>query len=189
MQYYPAFLDVRGRPCVVVGGGTVAWRKAKVLMDCGACVTVVSPDGAPALAAAARRRALRWVRRRVKSSDLARAWLVVAATDHPTVNRLVARHGGLINVVDQPALCTFIVPSVVRRGRLTIAISTAGDSPTVSKWIRRDLAARYALFGTVLARMRRRRRAVHAQVQGMAPRRRRLEVALREELRRVGLAP
>ena len=114
--------------------------------------------------------------------------MIVAATNDQAVNRLAARHGWLVNVVDQPALCSFIVPSIVRRGRLTIAISTAGDSPTVSKWIRQDLTARYAPFGTVVSRMRRRRRAVHAQVQGMAPRRRRLEAALREELRRVGIA-
>ena len=188
MRYYPAFLDLRGRPCVVVGGGAVAWRKAKALIECGARVTVVSPDGTPALAASARRGAVRWTRRRVKASDLTRAWLIVAATNDPSVNRLAARSGKLVNVVDQPALCTFIVPSIVRRGRLTIAISTAGDSPTVSKWIRQDLTARYAPFGTVVSRMRRRRRAVHAQVQGMAPRRRRLEAALREELRRVGIA-
>lgn len=191
-RHYPVFLDLHGKHCLVVGGGAVAWRKAKALLMCGARVTVVSPQVARPLAALARRRRVRWIRRRFRAQDLAPASLVIAATDDQQANQAVFRAAQrlrrLVNVVDQPALCTFLVPSVMRRGELTIAISTAGGSPALSKWLRRDLARRYdARFARVLSRMRRWRAPVHAAVAGPAARRRRFEQLLRHELRRAGI--
>lgn len=193
MRYYPAFLDLQGTPCVVVGGGGVAWRKAKSLLACGARVTVVSPEVVHPLAALARRGRITWCRRRFRGSDLNRAFLVIAATDDQGVNRAVSARARarrrLVNVVDQPALCTFILPSVMSRGALTMAISTGGASPALSKWLRRDLAARYGAWAPrLLERMRARRAPVHAQTASPRQRKRRLEAVLRQELRRAGVA-
>lgn len=192
MRYYPAFLDVQGKSCVVVGGGIVAWRKAKALLDSGAQVTVVSPQVVRPLQRLSRQRRLRWVRRRVRASDLASAFLVVAATDDQPVNRAVSRWAvrrhRLVNVVDQPALCSFIVPSVMRRGALTMAISTSGVSPALSKWLRVDVTRRYGpRFARVLTQMQAWRRHVHRQTASPAARKRRLEVLLQQELRRAGV--
>lgn len=191
-RYYPVFLDLAGKPCLVVGGGAVAWRKAKALLDCVAQVTVVAPQVVRPLSQAAAQGRLRWVRRRFRASDLASAFLAVAATDEQAVNRGVfaaaQRWRRLVNVVDQPALCSFIVPSVMRRGALTIAISTAGGSPALSRWIRRDLARRYdARFARVLSRMRRWRPKVHAALTHPQARKRRFEALLRQEFRRAGI--
>ena len=174
---------------MVVGGGGIAWRKVNTLRACGAQVTVVSPEVVRPLAAMSRRRQIRWQRRRFRPGDAARAFLVVAATDDQAVNRAVfaqaSRRRRLVNVVDRPALCSFIVPSVMSRGALTIAISTGGASPALSKWLRRDLTARYgAWVPAVLERMRVLRRTVHAQQAGPRRRKRMLETLLQRELRR-----
>ncbi len=192
MRYYPVFLDLQGQSCVIVGGGAVAWRKAKVLLACGAQVTVVSPEVVRPLQVLSRWRRLRWVPRRFKPGDLAHAFLVVAATDDQPVNRAVSRGARrlrrLVNVVDQPALCSFIVPSIMRRGAITMAISTAGASPALSKWLRQDLARRYGPpFARVLTRMRRWRTQVHRQTSSPQARKRRLETLLQSELRRAGI--
>ncbi len=141
--YYPAFLDLSGRLCLVVGGGTVAQRKAEALLEAGALVTVVSPRLTKGLKALAEDGAISAMVRRYRRGDLRQAVLVVAATNNPTVNQSVAadasRRGILVNVVDEPALCSFIVPAVVKRGDLVLAISTGGKSPAVAKRLRRDL--------------------------------------------------
>ena len=160
--YYPIFLDVNGRRCVVVGGGLVAQRKITTLLASGARVTVVSPSVTRRLAGYARQGRIRHVARRFKSCDLDDAWLVVAATDDQPVNELVSRAAAarriFANVVDQKPLCTFIAPSIVRRGELTIAISTAGGSPALAKKLRRDLTrtigADYAKMLQLLKRLR-----------------------------------
>lgn len=192
MRYYPAFLDLQGKPCVVVGGGAIAWRKAKSFLACGARVTVISPDAVKPLQALSRRRRIVWQRRRFRPGDADRAFVIVAATDDQTVNRAVfaraAARQRLVNVVDQPARCTFIVPSIMSRGALTMAISTGGASPALSKWLRRDLAARYgATFPKILERMRGHRAAVHAQTAAPRARKRQLETLLQDELRRAGV--
>lgn len=192
MRYYPVFLDLQGQSCLVVGGGAVAWRKAQALVAAGARVTAVSPEVVRPLQALSRQRRLRWVPRCFKSCDLEQAFLVVAATDDQQINRRVSRSaqrlGCLVNVVDQPALCSFIVPSVMQRGALTIAISTSGASPALSKWIRRDVAKRYGpRFARVLNRMASWRPQVHRQTAGPAARKRRLETLLARELHRAGI--
>lgn len=137
MNYYPINLDLSGRKVLVVGAGSVAQRKAKSLVECGARVTVVSPEFCPALA---RMSGIRRVRRGYRKTDLRGACLVISATDSEAVNRRVWEHGraaGIpVNVVDQPELCTFTVPAVCRRGAIVIAISTGGGSPALSGRIR-----------------------------------------------------
>jgi precorrin-2 dehydrogenase/sirohydrochlorin ferrochelatase len=143
--YYPMMVDLAGRRCLVVGGGRVAERKVALLLDCGAEVEVVSPAATPKIADLAARGAIRLARRTVRPADLDRAFLVFAATDDAQVNQSVAHEvrkaGGLVNVADAPEACNFLVPSVVRRGDLTITISTGGGSPALAKRLRQRLEA------------------------------------------------
>jgi len=140
VNYYPAFLDISGKKVVVVGGGTIAERKVLALLKAGAVVTVVSPALTPRLSREKEKNAIRHVGRGYRRGDLKGSFLVIAATHTPAVNSRVARDApSPVNVVDVPKECTFIAPSVVRRGPLTIAISTGGKSPAFSKTIRKDL--------------------------------------------------
>lgn len=170
MAYYPVFLEVAQRPCLVIGGGAIAYQKAKALVGCGASVTLVSPEIGPAIRMLVRQGRVRWRRRRFRAGDLAGMELAIAATDDPSVNlaasRAARRRGIWINVVDQPRLCSFIVPSVVRRGKLAIAISTSGASPALSKWIRKDLEKRY---GRELGRLLERSAKIRPAVQKAVP--------------------
>ena len=143
--YYPIYADLRGRRCVIIGGGPVAHRKATTLLRHGAQVTVISPLLTPRLATRARAGAVRHIARTFRASDLRGAWLAYACTDDQRVNERVARAARearlFANVVDQPSLCSFIAPAILRRGRLTVAVSTGGASPTFAKHLRRRLAA------------------------------------------------
>lgn len=136
---YPAFLSLAGKRVLLVGGGAVAARKARALARGGARVKVVAPRVCPAVLKAAER----VVVRRFRPSDLEGATLVICATADEALN---ARVSGLCrkkriwaNVVDRPALCDFILPAVVRRGRLEIAVSTGGASPYLARHLRRRL--------------------------------------------------
>ncbi len=142
-EYYPVYLKLPGRKCVVVGGGKVAERKVKSLLDCGASVFVISPELTPGLEEASARGEITAVRRNFKISDLENAFLVIGATDSCEVNGLVAEECStrniLVNIVDEPNRCNFIVPAVVRQGPLSISISTDGRSPMLARRIREDL--------------------------------------------------
>ena len=141
--YYPIFADLHGRRCLVVGGGVIAQRKVTALMSCGAHVDVISPTVTPQLATYARAGRIRYLPRAFRPRDLARMWVVIAATDDHAVNRLVARaaqaHRVFANVVDTPQQCSFIAPAMFRRGPLSIAVSTGGASPTLAKRLRTEL--------------------------------------------------
>lgn len=142
--YYPAFLDVGGVRCVVVGGGSVAARKVRALVEAGASVSVVSPCVCGEIEAmAAEGGGVECRRKPFEPKELEGAFLVVAATDDAAVNEAVGREararGVLVNVVDQPTLSTFIVPATVSRGRLQVAISTGGASPAFAKRLRERL--------------------------------------------------
>lgn len=160
--YYPVFLDVRGRRAVVVGGGTVAERKADGLVRAGAQVLVVAPEATTSLEAWAREGRIELERRMFRDDDVAGAFLVYAATDNVAVNHavyaLAEASGVLANVVDDPAHCSFIVPSVVRRGSLQLAVSTGGAAPALAKRLRRELEGHYSeewgLYVDVLAEVR-----------------------------------
>ncbi len=145
MGYLPIFVSVSGRRCVIVGGGEVAERKVRALLDAGAEVRVVSPALTPGLDHLAATRAIEHRARRWQSGDLDDCVLAFAATDDPQLHRAIAAEARSlkipINVADEPDLCDFIAPSVVRRGELQIAISTSGASPALAARIRRDLEA------------------------------------------------
>lgn len=168
-RLYPAMLDLRGRTCLVVGGGTIARRKASELLRCGAFVTAVAPEWAAGFARLKGRR-LRQITRAFSPGDLAGCTLAVAATDDESVQRLVssaaAGVGILCNVVDVPGLCSFQVPAILRRGPLTVAVSTAGLSPLFAVRLRDHLmeVLEPAVTKDLLrvARARRRIRALHA---------------------------
>lgn len=143
--YYPAFIDLRGRPCLVVGGGSVAARKVFSLLRSGAEVTVISPEINSVLEIEVELGMIRWIPREYTRGDAKGFFLVIAASSNDSVNRAVADDvgDGLINVVDSPNRSTFIVPSVVNRGGLVIAVSTSGKSPALASRIRRELEMSY----------------------------------------------
>ncbi len=140
---YPLFLDLADERVVVIGGGRVATRKVRVLLRTGAAITVISPRASGAIRQWADRGRLAWKPRRYRRGDLRAARLAVAATDDLAVNERVcgeARAGRiLVNCIAPPAAGNFIVPSSIQRGGCTLAISTAGASPSVAKQLRLDL--------------------------------------------------
>ncbi len=147
MRYYPVNLDVRGRACLVVGGGKVGTRKVGTLLECGARVKVVSPETDRRLERLAGRGAIELLRKKYESGDLEGVFLVIGATDDQALNRRIhqdARHTGcLCNIADRPELCDFILPSVVQRGDLVISVSTSGRSPAFAKHLRQELEDRF----------------------------------------------
>lgn len=167
MKYYPVFLDVRGRRCIVVGGGTVAERKAVSLFDAGADLSLVSPGLTPILRDLALKGKITHYPKPFEEQDLAGAYLVIAATNDAAVNEAVARAcrkaGILVNAATSPDAGTFVVPSVVERGDLLIAISTCGDSPALARKVREELERTYGPeYGVFLEKMALlRRRLLH----------------------------
>ncbi len=143
MNLYPIFLKLDNRKCVVFGGGTVAEHKAKTLLSYGANVTVVSPDLSEGLFGLWKNGKIVCHYRNYRPGEIKGYWLVIGATNDRTVNRQIFeeahREGVLVNVVDDPPLCDFYVPSIVRRGDLQVAISTAGRSPALAREIRKML--------------------------------------------------
>jgi precorrin-2 dehydrogenase/sirohydrochlorin ferrochelatase len=146
--FYIACLRLRGRRCLVVGGGDVGLEKVEGLLACDADVILVAPEAHPALAQFAREQSIRWERREYQPSDLDGCLIAIAATDNSEVNIRVSedaeRRAMLINVVDVPPLCNFILPAIVRTGPLAVAISTAGASPALAKRMKREIGE---LFG------------------------------------------
>jgi siroheme synthase-like protein len=144
-NYYPVFINTKGRRCVVIGGGNVGEEKVKRLLECEADVVVISPqvkDGVRGLVTGGK---VTWVRRQYRPGDLEGAFIAIASTDDNHVNRQIALEAEqrkvLLNVVDVTPLCTFIAPSVARRGEVTIASSTGGASPALARTFREELMA------------------------------------------------
>lgn len=141
--YCPVFLDLEGKKCVVIGGGEVALRKVRMLLECGADIAVISPAFHPNLWPLAKNGSIRVIQRPYKTGDLRGAVLVIAATGRRETNRKISREAGKkriwINVADDPERSDFIVPSFFRRGGLTIAVSTSGMSPALARKIRTKL--------------------------------------------------
>ena len=140
MGFIPIFLQVQGKPCLVVGGGEVASRKVALLLDAGAQVTVISPEVTDEIKELAGSQRVTLLRRAYRTGDMQGCHLVYAATDDRDLQRRLAdeaRQSGIfINVADAPEFCSFIAPAVVRRGRLQVAISTAGASPAFARQLR-----------------------------------------------------
>ncbi|MFN2488539.1 MAG: bifunctional precorrin-2 dehydrogenase/sirohydrochlorin ferrochelatase [Actinomycetota bacterium] len=142
--FYMACLNLTARRCLVVGAGSVALEKIEGLLACGASITVVAPEAITEIRVLAESGKVEWCARPYTSADLAGRFLVVAATSITDLNRRIYSDGEqrsmLVNVVDVPALCNFILPAVVREGPLAIAVSTAGASPALAKRIKREIA-------------------------------------------------
>ncbi|MGH9003676.1 MAG: precorrin-2 dehydrogenase/sirohydrochlorin ferrochelatase family protein, partial [Acidimicrobiia bacterium] len=138
---FPVALEVAGRRCVVVGGGDEAERRARALLDCAADVIVLAATPVPSLVDLERRGQLNLIRRRYLHGDLAGAFLVVATEpeSNPAVYAEAESRGVLCHAVDDPAHCHFAMPSVLRRGELTVAVSTGGRAPALAKRLRHRL--------------------------------------------------
>ncbi|MFW8602189.1 precorrin-2 dehydrogenase/sirohydrochlorin ferrochelatase family protein [Desulfobacterota bacterium M19] len=145
MNYYPVCLNIAGRSCLIIGGGRVAERKAGGLLDCGAEVCVISPRLSPGLRLLYEQGVISWRQRGYESDDVRGAFLVMAATDDHEVQDMVVadcgRHNIPLNVADVPDKCNFILPALVRRGSLSIAVSTSGKSPALARELKKRLRA------------------------------------------------
>jgi precorrin-2 dehydrogenase/sirohydrochlorin ferrochelatase len=146
-RYYPVMLDVSSRACLIVGGGRVAQRKVETLLEAGALVTVIALEVSDKLMVQDGRGEIVLKKRAFQSGDTAAYSIVIAATDQAEVNEAVYKEataqGAWVNVTDRPDWSSFIVPSVVRRGKLILAVSTGGASPSVARSIARELEASY----------------------------------------------
>jgi uroporphyrin-III C-methyltransferase/precorrin-2 dehydrogenase/sirohydrochlorin ferrochelatase len=164
MQHLPIFADLRDRDCLVVGGGSVAERRANLLLQAGARVTVRAPEITEGLRSLAEAGELRLDRRVFSAADLEAYWLVIAATDRPDVNTAVARAADraqrFCNVVDDPENCSFIMPAIVDRDPVTVAVSSGGYSPVLARWtkglIESILPARLGALATLAREWRQR---------------------------------
>jgi len=147
MQYYPIYLNITGRKCIVVGGGNVAERKVKRLVECGACVTVIGRSLTDGLERMKKALDIEHIDDDYAASCLNDAFLVIGATDCDDVNAKISadakKMGIMVNMVDDPERCDFILPSTIERGELSIAISTGGKSPALAKKIRKEMEALY----------------------------------------------
>jgi siroheme synthase-like protein len=153
--FYIACLKLKGRRCLVIGGGDIGLEKVEGLLTCDADVTLIAPVAHPELEALAAEGSIDWEKRAYAGpAELERAFMVIAATDDSEVNIGVyddaEKRAMLVNVVDVPPLCNFILPAIVRSGPLAIAISTAGASPALAKRMKREISD---LFGDEYARL------------------------------------
>ena len=162
-DYYPVFLNLKGRTCLVVGGGEVAARKVSLLVESGARVKVVSPRFNNSIKSLGGQGDIEIEMRPFEPGDLDGVFLAIAATSDKRINHQVAveseRRNILVNVVDTPSEGNFIVPSLIRQGELTIAISTGGKSPALARKLRHDIeksfAPRYAILLDIASQVRR----------------------------------
>jgi len=152
--FYIACLRLTGRRCVVVGGGDVGLEKVEGLLACDGRVVLVAPEAVPELVELAEEGSIEWIRREYRPGDIDATFIAIAATNDTDVNIRVfedaERRAMLVNVVDVPPLCNFILPAIVRTGPLAIAISTAGASPALAKRIKVEIADE---FGEPYARL------------------------------------
>jgi len=175
--YYPLFLDLNGRLCKVVGAGKVARRKIEGLLEAGARVEVISPAAVLEVEALAARGEIVWQRRAYREGDLAGAFLVIGATPERAVNAAVFREAEsrnvLVNIVDDPEYCNFILASVLRRGDFQLAVSTGGASPVLSRKVRERLESLFPEHYTrVVGLLSALRERVKAELPGEPQRRR-----------------
>ncbi len=158
MRYYPVHLDIQNRKVLVVGGGSVGTRKVKTLLDCGARVTVVSPEVSRQLRELAASGDIILAERSYQSEDLTGVFVVIGATDDEKLNQQISsdadRLNTLCNIADRPEVCNFILPSIVQRDDLVITISTSGKSPALAKKLRKTLENQFGEeYGTLLQLM------------------------------------
>ena len=182
---YPIFLNLDDRPCLVVGGGAVAERKVRTLLQCDASVKVISPRLTGALQKLVEGATIGYLPRGYEAGDLKGAFLVIAASDDPEVNSKVWREaselGVLANVADKPEECNFILPSILRRGGLTLAVGTGGASPALARKLREDLEGRFGHEYSSLVSLMDRLRAWALSTIGDPDRRRRALLSAAED--------
>lgn len=162
MKYYPVFLNLQGRECVVVGGGRVAERKVQGLLRAGALVKVISPQLTKKLAKLKEQGQIVCSLREFRSTDLKNAYLAIAATNDHSINEKIYQQADAqkipVNVVDDPKHSSFIVPSLVKRGDIILAISTSGKSPALARFLRqkleKDLGSEYSYLAKFLGALR-----------------------------------
>jgi len=162
MPYYPVFLNLEGKSVLIVGGGKVAQRKVETLLECGAIIQLVARELTPALEKFKAQQRVAHLAMEFQDAQLKDVFMVIAATDDAALNQKVSKaaraRGLLVNAVDQPADCNFIVPAVLRRGGLQIAVSTSGQSPALAKKIRevleREFGEEYELLINLMGRIR-----------------------------------
>jgi len=157
MKYYPISLDISNKRCTVIGGGEVAERKVRRLLDCGARVAVVGKRISPKLKALRERQRIEHVAADYRAECLDGSFLAIGATDNARVNSRVYRDarkmGILVNIVDDPERCDFILPSLLVRGDLSISVSTGGKSPALARKLRMELEERYGPEYEILTRI------------------------------------
>jgi siroheme synthase-like protein len=145
--FYIACLKLTGRRCIVVGGGEIGLEKVEGLLACDGRVVLIAPHAVPELEKLAAEGSIEWIRREYETGDLEATFIAIAATSDTAVNIRVyndaEERAMLVNVVDVPPLCNFILPAIVRTGPLAIAISTAGASPALAKRIKSQIADAY----------------------------------------------
>lgn len=173
--YYPINLSLENKKCLVIGAGKVAQRKVRRLLESAARVSVISPAITPGFMALYKNKKIVFKKRKFSLKDLFGSYLVIAATSDRKVNSAVSSYcrkkGILVNVVDSPKECNFIMPSIVRRGALTISISTDGISPALSKKIRQDLEKRFgAEYAALLCIMKKIRPHVLKKIKNLRSR-------------------
>jgi precorrin-2 dehydrogenase/sirohydrochlorin ferrochelatase len=162
LKYYPVFLDIKGKKCIVIGGGEVAARKAERLLDCGAQVLIISPQLATELDELKEKNFINHIAAQYSDNLIEGAALVIGATDDEKTNAQIsidARSKGIpVNIVDDPQKCDFILPSLMQRGDLTIAIGTGGKSPALARHLREELESKYGreyeIFLNILGNLR-----------------------------------
>jgi precorrin-2 dehydrogenase/sirohydrochlorin ferrochelatase len=187
VRYYPLFLDISRRRCVVVGGGNVAERKIERLLACGARVEVVGKVLTPVLAALTEKGRIVHHATDYEEPLIHGAFLVIGATDSNDVNGRISEDtqalGILVNIVDEPARCDFILPSIVERGDLAIAVSTGGKSPALAKKLRVELEAAYGPeYAILLEIMGKLREKMIAEGRPSAENRERFEAVVTSEI-------
>jgi len=187
MRYYPLFLDISRRRCVVVGGGKVAERKIERLLACGARVEVIGKILTPALAALKENGRIVHHETDYEEALIRGAFLVIGATDNDVVNGRIAGDARaleiLVNIVDEPTRCDFILPSIVERGALSIAVSTGGKSPALAKKLRMELDALYGPeYAILLEIMGKLREKMIAEGRSSAENRERFEAVVTSEI-------
>ena len=161
-SFYPLNINIRGKKCLVVGGGKTAERKVSTLLRYGGKVVLVSPEATDTIRKYHRQKQITWHQRKFRFADLKGTLLVFSATSDKTLNKTIGRKARrksiLVNVVDDPQECDFISPSLVERGYLTVSISTGGTAPLIAKQIRQDLeeyfGREYCRYTELVAKVR-----------------------------------
>ena len=165
MSFYPIFVELEQKKVVVVGGGNVAFRKVRVLLECGAVIHLAGRALTRDLREMVEKEEIHFLGREFRDEFLVGAFMVIAATDDKDLNHHIStcarKKGVLVNAVDQPPDCDFIVPSILKRGDLQIAISTSGKSPALARRIRKGLETQFGQeYETFLAMMGRLRKEI-----------------------------